>query len=74
MEEFITKYEAGMLENLYPEAVSVIRADERARTVEKCASVARDCFWSHVGGGRIVSRQASPNEVEAAIRAALEDK
>lgn len=43
----------------------------RASALEEAAKAAHACFWSQVGGGRIVSRQASPDEVEAAIRSLI---
>lgn len=50
----------------------ILEAQARIAALEETAvSAAKACFWSNVGGGRVVSRQASPDEIEAAIRAAL---
>jgi hypothetical protein len=49
-----------------------LREQIRAEAIREAADAALMTFWSTIGDGRILSRQASPAEVRAAILALLD--
>lgn len=55
-----------------PGALTDLVATIRNAALEEAAKVAQAQFWAFVGGRRVVSRQASPDEIATAILALKE--